>query len=355
MIGLGTGIDYALFIVTRYRQSLQCGLSPRQATITATGTAGRAVLFAGATVVISLLGMLTMGLSFLHGVAGSSVLAVLAVLAASLTLLPALLGFVGNNIDRLRVPFTGRASHLGERALCYRWSRVVQRRPWFVFTGAAVVLLVMMVPLFTLRLGFPDDGNNPKSDTSRQAYDLLTAGFGPGFNGPLLLVVDLERAADRSATVRQVIDAVETDKGVASVAPATTNPAGDTAVITVFPTTKPQDEATSKLVNRLRESVLPAALDGSDGTLLVGGLTAISIDQSNYVSDRLPLFIGAVVFLSFLPLTMVFRSPLVALKAAIMNSSRSVPPTASCPTPSRATGSATSWACLRHPCPRSSP
>ena len=319
MIGLGTGIDYALFIVTRYRQSLRRGLSPREATITAMGTAGRAVLFAGATVVISLLGMLTMGLSYLHGVAASSVLAVLAVLAASLTLLPALLGFVGTNIDRWRVPFTGRASHQGERAFWYRWSRIVQHRPWLSFISAALVLLCLTLPLFSLRLGFPDDGNNLKSSTSRRAYDLLTSGFGPGFNGPLLLVADLTGTSDPSGTLSRLGAAVQATDGVASVVPAIQNPAGDTAIITVFPTTKPQDEATAQLVHRLRDASLPDAVRGTGATVLVGGFTAISIDQSTYISDRLPLFIGAVVLLSFLLLTTVFRSPLVALKAGIMN------------------------------------
>ena len=319
MIGLGTGIDYALFIVSRYRQSLHRDVTPREATLTALGTAGRAVLFAGATVVISLLGMLTMGLSFLHGVAGSSVLAVLAVMAASLTLLPALFGFVGNKIDRFRVPFTGRPSHQGERALWYRWSRVVQRHPWFAFIAAAAVLLVITLPLFSLRLGFPDDGNNQTSETSRQAYDLLTEGFGPGFNGPLLLVVDLEGASDREAALARVGEAAAATEGVAFVAPAVQNEAGDTAIVTVFPTTKPQDEATSTLVHELRDTVVPAAVEGTDAEVLVGGFTAISIDQSNYIQSRLPLFIGAVVFLSFVLLTTVFRSPLVALKAGIMN------------------------------------
>jgi RND superfamily putative drug exporter len=155
MIGLGVGIDYALFIITRYRNSLGRGSTPREATITAMGTAGRAVMFAGATVIISLLGMLTMGLSYLHGVAASAVLGVLAVLAASLTLLPAVLGFVGTRIDKWRVPFTGRPSHQGDRAFWYRWSRVVQRRPWLSFVGAAIFLLVLTIPLFSLRLGFP--------------------------------------------------------------------------------------------------------------------------------------------------------------------------------------------------------
>ena len=319
MIGLGVGIDYSLFIVTRYRQSLATGLAPREAVITAMGTAGKAVLFAGTTVVISLVGMLTMGLSYLDGVAASAVVAVLAMLAAALTLLPAILGFVGTNIDRLRVPFTGRESHQGERAFWHRWSRVVQRRPWFAFAGGAIVLLLITLPVFSLRFGFPDEGNNPKEETSRKAYDLLTGSFGAGFNGPLLLVVDLQGQAGGQAALTRLRDEVGKAEGVAAVSPAIPNPAGDTAILNVFPTTKPQDKATDQLVGRLRSTVLPAAVGADGPEVLVGGFTAISIDQSEYISKRLPVFIGAVVFLSFLLLTTVFRSPLVALKAGIMN------------------------------------
>lgn len=319
MIGLGVGIDYALFIITRYRQSLSRGLSPREANITAMGTAGRAVLFAGGTVVISLVGMITMGLSYLNGVALSAVLAVLVMLAASLTLLPAILGFVGKNIDRLRVPFTGRASHQGTQAFWYRWSRVVQRRPWVAFAGGALVLLIITLPVFSLRFGFPDEGNNLKSETSRQAYDRLSAGFGPGFNGPLLLVADLNDVSDRAGTLDRLTEAVRATDGVAFVAPPVQNPAVDTAIINVFPDTKPQDQATSKLVERLRDSVIPRAVGSTDADILVGGFTAIAIDQGDYIARRLPIFIGAVVLLSILLLTMVFRSPLVALKAGVMN------------------------------------
>jgi RND superfamily putative drug exporter len=319
MIGLGVGIDYSLFIITRYRQSLANGLSPRQANITAMGTAGRAVLFAGGTVVISLLGMLTMGLSYLNGVAGSSVLAVLTMLAASLTLLPAILGFAGNNIDKFKVPFTGRASHQGQKAFWYRWSRVVQHRPWAAFAAGAVVLLIITTPLLSLRFGFPDEGNNPTKETSRKAYDLLTTGFGAGFNGPLLMVVDLRGVSSPSGVVTQLTTATSAAEGVTFVAPAAMNPAGDTAIITVFPENKPQDEATDKLVHRLREKVIPPVIGSTNTKVLVGGFTAISIDQSNYITKRLPIFIGSVVFLSFLLLTTVFRSPLVAIKAGIMN------------------------------------
>ena len=319
MIGLGVGIDYALFIITRYRQSLASGQSPREANMTAMGTAGRAVLFAGGTVVISLLGMLTMGLSYLNGVAASAVCAVLAMLAASLTLLPAILGFVGTHIDKLRVPFTARASRQGTRAFWYRWSRVVQRRPWSAFVGGALVLVVLTLPLFSLRFGFPDEGNNPKEETSRQAYDLLTTGFGAGFNGPLLLVADLKGASDPAGVLTRLGAAAQATNGVAFVAPAVMSPANDTAILNVFPANKPQDKETSDLVHRLRDSVIPQAVGSSGATVRVGGFTAISIDQSDYITRRLPIFIGSVVLLSFLLLTTVFRSPLVALKAGVMN------------------------------------
>jgi len=318
MIGIGVGIDYSLFIITRYRSSLAGGLSPREANITAMGTAGRAVLFAGGTVVISLLGMLTMGLSYLNGVVSSSVLAVLAMLAASLTLLPAILGFVGTNIDKLRVPFTGRESHQGERAFFYRWSRVVQHRPWFAFIGGALVLLIITLPVLSLRFGFPDAGNNAKSETSRKAYDELTKGFGAGFNGPLLVVADLKGVSNPDAAVAQISDAAKATKDVAFVAPARKNPANDTAIITVFPREKPQADSTGQVVHRLRDAAKPV-MSSTGAKVLVGGFTAISVDQSDYITRRLPIFIGAVVLLSFLLLTTVFRSPLVALKAGIMN------------------------------------
>jgi RND superfamily putative drug exporter len=263
--------------------------------------------------------MITMGLSYLHGVAGSSVLAVLVMLAASLTLLPAILGFVGKNIDRLRVPFTGRESHQGDRAFWFRWSRVVQHRPWIAFCAGALVLLIITLPVLTLRFGFPDDGNNPAEETSRKAYDQLGHAFGAGFNGPLLLVTDLKGNPAPDATLSRVTDAVRGDRGVAFVSPAVKNPAGDTAIINVFPKDKPQDKSTDQLVHRLRHDVLPAAVGSSGPKVLVSGFTAISIDQSDYVKHRLPLFIGAVVLLSFILLTTVFRSPLVALKAGIMN------------------------------------
>jgi RND superfamily putative drug exporter len=196
---------------------------------------------------------------------------------------------------------------------------VVQHRPWFAFVGGALVLLIITLPLFSLRFGFPDDGNNQKSETSRKAYDELTAGFGAGFNGPLLLVVDLKGASNPDAALTAVTDAAKATEGVAFVAPPTRNPAGDTAIVSVFPKNKPQDEATAQLVHRLRDTAIPASVASTGAQVKVGGFTAISIDQSDYITRRLPIFIGAVVLLSFILLTTVFRSPLVALKAGIMN------------------------------------
>ncbi|MGE3443261.1 MAG: MMPL family transporter [Acidimicrobiia bacterium] len=319
MIGIGVGIDYALFIITRYRTALGKGLSPREAVITAMGTAGKAVLFAGGTVVISMLGMLTMNLGYLHGVVASSVAAVLAMLTASLTLLPAVLGFVGTNIDRLRVPFTKPSTGGTAHGFWYRWSRIVQNKPWVAFGSGAVVLLVLTVPLFGLRLGFPDDGNNRTEETSRRAYDLMTEGFGPGFNGPLVIVSDLSSVKDRTAFANHIAEQAKAADGVASVSPVITNQQGDAAIVNVYPSDKPQSKQTEQLVKSLRRDILTPIAQENGAGVYVGGFTAISIDQARYISGRLPLFIGAVVFLSFLLLTTVFRSPLVALKAGIMN------------------------------------
>jgi RND superfamily putative drug exporter len=196
---------------------------------------------------------------------------------------------------------------------------VVQHRPWIAFCAGALVLLIITLPVLTLRFGFPDDGNNPAEETSRKAYDQLSAGFGPGFNGPLLLVADLKGNPDPDGMVNRLTDAVKSTEGVAFVVPAIRNPAGDTAILNVFPKDKPQDESTDELVHRLRKEVLPTAVGPNGTKVLVGGFTAISVDQSDYITRRLPIFIGAVVLLSFLLLTTVFRSPLVAVKAGIMN------------------------------------
>jgi RND superfamily putative drug exporter len=317
MIGIGVGIDYVLFIVTRYRASLETGHEPHQAVLTAMNTSGRAVLFAGCTVIISLLGLFIMNIGFLRGLAVGAVSVVLVVMLAAVTLLPALLGFVGRTIDRLHVPFTNKRLAGDRRSLSFRWSRVVQRRPWPAAILCAAVLLALAAPLFSLRFGFPDAGFDSKDLTTRRAYDLMAEGFGAGVSGPLLLV------ADASAGGQQVLPAVQqkvqADADVAFVAPPVPSPDGKVALLVVYPKSGPASVQTEQLVKRLRSDVIAPVRDGTQKPVLVGGSTAASIDASRYIADRLLLFIGAVIVLSFLLLLVVFRSLLVPLKAAVMN------------------------------------
>ncbi len=317
MIGIGVGIDYVLFIITRYRSALHAGLEPRAAVITAITTSGRAVIFAGSTVIISLLGLFVMNLGFLRGLAVGAVCAVLVVMLASVTLLPAVLGFVGHTIDRLRLPFIGRREAGDRRSLSYRWSRVVQRRPWPAAIICFVGLLALAAPALDMRFGFPDAGNSPEQFTTRKAYDLLSEGFGPGFNGPLLLVAESDGASDLIPAVGAIREQVASN--FAFVSPPVPSPDGDVALLVAYPKTSPQDEATETLVHHLRNDVLPDATAGSGVQVFVGGSTAASIDATRYVADRLALFIGAVIVLSFLLLLVVFRSILVPVKAALMN------------------------------------
>ena len=318
MIGIGVGIDYALFIVTRYRESLQLGLDPEESTVRAIDTAGRAVLFAGTTVVISVMGMLLIGLDFIRGMSIGIAVTVAMTMLGSITFLPALLGFVGHNIDRLRVPHRHRSGP-PRATVWYRWSRVVQRRPWPGLVAGLVFLLLLAAPLLSMRLGVSDTGNNPKSDTSRRAYDVLARSFGPGFNGPLILVAATpDGAADQEVLARissQLVDA----PGVASVSPVVPSPAGSAALVQVIPDSSPQSKQTADLVEQLRNELVPAASRGTGVEVLVGGITAAGDDFAQYISDRLPVFIGAVLLLSFLLLMVVFRSLLVPLKAVIMN------------------------------------
>jgi RND superfamily putative drug exporter len=322
MIGIGVGIDYALFIVTRYRSALAEGHPPRQAVIVAGSTAGRAVIFAGSTVVISIFGLLLMGRSYLAGVAAATSLAVMVVVLASATVLPALLGFAGHSIDRLRLPWF-RHDVAGRRTLSWRWSRVMQRRPLAAGLVGLAVLLALAAPATGLRFGMPDAGNGSSDLTSRRAYDLIGRSFGPGTNGPLLVAVDLPSADDDPGAAARTVARISADlrgaPGVATVLPAALDETGDTAAITVIPTTGPQDQATERLVRRLRDQVLPGAVAGSGAHAFVGGTTASFIDDSETTASRLPLFIGGVVVLSFLLLMSVFRSLVVALKAAVMN------------------------------------
>ena len=318
MVALGVGIDYALLIVTRYRSSLAAGQDPRGATATAMGTAGRAVLFAGITVVVSMLGILLMGQPAMNGFAFTVVLAVLDTVAASLTLLPAALGFTGRSIERLHVPFVNRNARSYDASRWFRWSRFVQRRPWIAAIGGLAVLLALAAPFLGIRFGFPDAQNDAPTSTSRQAYDLLADGFGPGFAAPMVLTVqggtgDLQASADALGDTLSQVD------GVAYVAPAGLNDAGDTAVLTLTPTTSPQSPATERLVDALRHDAVPAAATATGLSVHVGGMVAANVDSTRWTGDRLPIFFGGVLVMSYLLLAMVFRSVLVPLKAVVMN------------------------------------
>jgi RND superfamily putative drug exporter len=318
MIGIGVGIDYALFIVTRYRQQLHHGLDPEQATMVAITTSGKAVLFAGTTVVISLLGILLMGFAFVEGLAIGGAATVAVTMIASVTLVPALLGFVGRNIDRWRLPWFHQDESKFEHGPAYRWSRVIQRRPWTAAIVGLAVLVVMSIPLFSIRLGFADASSASTERSSRRAYDLISEGFGPGFNGPLLLATEVDSPADVQS-LESVGSALRESDGIAAVTPAQTSPGGDAAVLTAFPTTTPQDEATTDLVNRLRSDVIPAATGEDANPIYVGGFTASIVDFSAANAERLPILISVVIGLSFILLVIVFRSLVVPLKAAIMN------------------------------------
>ncbi|MFI5100629.1 MAG: MMPL family transporter [Actinomycetes bacterium] len=322
MIGLGVGIDYALLMVTRFREWRADGLDPESATVATLDTAGRAVLLAGSTVVVSMLGLFAMGLSFMRGAALVTIVAVLVVMLAAITLFPALLGYLGARIDRLRIPLPRRRRSAATRPArengWLRWSRFVQRhRIAAALTGVAV-LLVLASPFLGTKFGFPDAGNDAEGTSGRTAYGLTAQAFGPGANGPLVVVAELPPGAS-AATVQTLATRLGAVPGVAAASPAQLNPAGDTAVITVVPTTGPQAQATEDLVNHLRDSVLPAATGGSGMTVHVGGVTATSIDITANITKRIPLLIGGVVLLSMLLLLVSFRSVVVAVKAAAMN------------------------------------
>jgi RND superfamily putative drug exporter len=318
MIGIGVGIDYALFIVTRYRQHLSAGDDPEAANLHALVTAGRAVVFAGTVVVISFLGILLMGFTFVEGVAVGGAVTVLVTMLASVTLLPAVIGFVGRNIDRWRLPWFHRAEKSGDARLAYRWSRFIQRQPAIPAVVALAVLVLLAMPVFSMRLGFADAGTGDSSRSSRRAYDLLSEGFGPGFNGPLLLAADLQSPEGLQAldTLSQQLNQTE---GIAEASPPIPNDDQTAAIITAYPTTSPQNEATTTVVRNLREDVIPNAIEGSDTRVFVGGLTASVIDFSEVNGERLPILIAVVIAVSFLLLVGVFKSILVPVKAAVMN------------------------------------
>ena len=316
MIGLGVGIDYALFVLSRHRQNLEDGMEVEHSIAVTNATAGQAVVFAGGTGVVAILGLQMAGIPFVAALGYSAALIVAVAVAVAVTLLPALLGYAGDKV----LSRTRRRHGPKDRTMSrwVRWAEWVSHHPWRSATAATLILLTLAIPALDMRLGQADAGTEPLSTTQRRAYDLLAAGFGDGFNGPLLIVTEIPSTTD-PAIADAILAAVAADTGVAAVSPAEFNAAGDTALITAIPTTKPQDEATADLVDRLRADILPAVTDGTDVETLVGGPTAGFIDQSDKISDRLIWFILVVVIVSFLLLMIVFRSILVPLKAAILN------------------------------------
>ncbi len=319
MIGLGVGIDYALFIVTRFRAGLRAGLEPDEAVMIAMDTAGRAVLFAGATVCVALLGLFAVGIDFLYGPAVASALAVLVTMFAALTLLPAMLSKVGSRIDRLRVPGT-KGSSGEEGRLWSRWSLAIQRRPWTATLVSLAILIALAIPVLSMEIGNADAGTDGTDTTTRQAYDLLAEGFGPGFNGPLLVVADIGGDPQGGeGTIDELRQAVDETEGISATTPPVASENGQVYVIRAFPTTGPQEQETRALVDRIRDETLDPfdAEAGIESHL--GGEAAITDDFSTYVAGKLPLFIGVVIVLSALLLLVAFRSVLVPLKAVLMN------------------------------------
>jgi RND superfamily putative drug exporter len=312
MIGLGVGIDYSLFVVTRFREEYRAGADAAEATVTAMDTAGRAVLFAGTTVIIALAGMFVLGVGFLYGLALGSVIAVLLTMMTSLTVLPALMSRFGDRLGRRRRP----ASSTG--GFWRRWAAMIERRPWPAAIAGVAIMLALATPALSMHLGNSDQGNDPTSRTTRRAYDLLSTGFGQGFNGPLLVVAQLPSKGDNAA-LQRVGDTLRSTPNVASVSPPRTSPEGLTATFSVYPRTSPQSTETSDLVKRLRDERLPAVERSTRTDVLIGGATAQAIDFSSVLAGKLPLFIGIVVGLSALLLLVVFRSAVIPIQGALMN------------------------------------
>ena len=312
MIGLGVGIDYSLFIVTRHRENLASGMDVQAAVGHSVATAGQAVLFAGTTVVIAICGLLISGIPYVAVLGFSAAIVVAVMMVAAITLLPALLGLTGTRIARGR-----SATHAGGSRFWERWATMVCNHPWPFAIVATAVLLTLAAPFLSIRFGQSDDGTAPSGSTQRIAFDLIAEDYGPGANGPLLLVVTYP---DGGAVPAALTDALKATPGVAQVAPAQTNSSDDTAVVAIEPTTAPDSQSTSDLVSTLRDDVVPKALEGSTDTkAYVGGITAAYIDLGDRIADRLPYFIGAVVLLSFLLLMLVFHSIVIPATAAVMN------------------------------------
>ena len=316
MIGLGVGIDYALFIVTRFREGLADGLTVEDAAGRANATAGLSVIFAGGTVVIAILGLATAGLPFMTAAAVAVSIVVALMVVASITILPALLGWAGHRVNPKKMRINQEIRPSSGPGGWQRWGDHVAKHAWPYMLSTLVLLLALTAPVLDLKLGFPDQGNAPEERTSRQAYDLLADGFGPGFSGPLLVALDTANVSDQELKV--LATTLRNDPGVAFVQPPERSPVGEAAIILVFPTTAPQDPETVALLNRIRGPIFSSVLS-DQGRSHVGGATASFADVSERVQTRLPMFIAGVIGLSFILLMLVFRSILVPIKAALLN------------------------------------
>ena len=316
MIGLGVGIDYALFLVTRHREFLARGMTVEESVGRAVATAGQAVIFAGGTVVIAILGLAFAGVPFMtaFGVAASVI--VLIMVVASVTLLPAFLGLAGHWVNRLGIRRKQPENRKALGSGWERWGLHVSKNAWAYMIGVTILLLALTAPVLSLRLGFPDEGTLPDSRTERRAYDLIAEGFGPGINGPFVIAIDV---SEDSSVVGPLADAIAADTGIAAVTTPEINTEAGVATLLAFATTSPQDDATLDTIKRLRSEIFPVVMDKSPAKAHIGGQTASFADIGDRVNSRLPLFIAAVILLSFLLLTVVFRSILVPLKAALLN------------------------------------
>ncbi|MED5541910.1 MAG: MMPL family transporter [Actinomycetota bacterium] len=316
MIGLGVGIDYALFIVTRFREGLADGLTVEDAAGRANATAGLSVIFAGGTVVIAILGLAMAGLPFMTAAAVAVSIVVALMVAASITILPALLGWAGHRVNPKKMRIKQEIRPSSGPGRWQRWGDHVAKHAWPYMLSTLALLLALTAPVLDLKLGFPDQGNVPEERTSRRAYDLLADGFGPGFSGPLLVALDTANVSDQELKV--LATALQNDPGVAFVQPPERSPVGEAAIILIFPTTTPQDPETVALLNRIRGPIFSSVLS-DQGRGHVGGATASFADLSERVQTRLPIFIAGVIGLSFILLMLVFRSILVPVKAALLN------------------------------------